>query len=106
MTLPPQSTEESGATGRRLDRLWSLRQGIRFGGGVDDGGGIVVRGIVARKERGQGVKRIACELGVHRQTVRRWLRLGSCAAVVSSTPHTSSPETHNNLPSHHLGVHF
>lgn len=33
--------------------------------------------MVARKERGEGVKRIARELGVDRKTVKRWLRLGS-----------------------------
>jgi transposase len=37
----------------------------------------LVREIVARKERGEGVKRIARELGVDRKTVKRWLRLGS-----------------------------
>ncbi len=36
-----------------------------------------VREIVARRERGAGVKRIARELGVDRKTVRRWLRLGT-----------------------------
>ena len=39
--------------------------------------GDLVREIVARKERGEGVKRIARELGVDRKTVRRWLRLGA-----------------------------
>ena len=39
--------------------------------------GDLVREIVARKERGEGVKRIARELGVNRKTVRRWLRLGA-----------------------------
>ena len=38
--------------------------------------GDLVREIVARKERGEGAKRIARELGVDRKTVRRWLRLG------------------------------
>ena len=38
--------------------------------------GDLVREIVARKERGEGVKGIARELGVDRKTVRRWLRLG------------------------------
>ena len=38
--------------------------------------GDLVREIVARKARGQGVKRIARELGVDRKTVKRWLRLG------------------------------
>jgi len=37
----------------------------------------LVREMVARRERGEGVKRIARELGVDRKTVRRWLRLGS-----------------------------
>jgi transposase-like protein len=35
---------------------------------------------VARKERGEGIKRIAGELGIDRKTVKRWLRLGSLAA--------------------------
>ena len=38
--------------------------------------GDLVREIVARKERGEGVKRTARELGVDPKTVRRWLRLG------------------------------
>jgi transposase len=33
--------------------------------------------MVARRERGEGVKRIARELGVDRKTVKRWLRLGA-----------------------------
>ena len=37
----------------------------------------LVREMVARKERGEGAKRIARELGVDRKTVKRWLRLGS-----------------------------
>jgi transposase len=37
----------------------------------------LVREMVARKERGEGVKRIARELGVDRKTVKRWLRVGS-----------------------------
>src|SRR5690348_16650404 len=36
-----------------------------------------VREMVARKERGEGVKRISRELGVDRKTVKRWLKLGS-----------------------------
>ncbi len=36
----------------------------------------LVREMVARKERGEGVKRIARELGVDRKTVKRWLKLG------------------------------
>ncbi len=40
-------------------------------------GADLVREIVARKERGEGAKRIARELGVDRKTVKRWLRLGS-----------------------------
>ena len=36
----------------------------------------MVREMVARRERGQGVKRIARELGVDRKTVKRWLKLG------------------------------
>ena len=38
--------------------------------------GDLVREMVARKARGEGVKRIARELGVDRKTVRRWLRVG------------------------------
>ena len=38
--------------------------------------GDLVREIVARKERGEGIKRIARGLGVDRKTVRRWLRVG------------------------------
>jgi hypothetical protein len=38
--------------------------------------GDLVREMVARKERGEGIKRIARELGVDRKTVRRWLRVG------------------------------
>ena len=40
-------------------------------------GADLVREMVARKERGEGAKRIARELGVDRKTVKRWLRLGS-----------------------------
>jgi len=39
-------------------------------------GADLVREMVARKERGEGAKRIARELGVDRKTVKRWLRLG------------------------------
>lgn len=38
--------------------------------------GDLVREMIARKERGAGIKRIARELGVDRKTVRRWLRQG------------------------------
>lgn len=40
-------------------------------------GADLVREMVARKERGEGAKRIARELGVDRKTVKRRLRLGS-----------------------------
>jgi IS30 family transposase len=40
--------------------------------------GDLVREMVARKERGAGIKRIARELGVDRKTVRRWLKVGGC----------------------------
>jgi len=40
-------------------------------------GADLVREIVARRERGEGVKQIARELGIDRKTVKRWLRLGS-----------------------------
>ena len=36
----------------------------------------LVREMVARRERGEGAKRIARELGVDRKTVRRWLQMG------------------------------
>ena len=36
----------------------------------------VAREIIVRTERGEGVKRIARELGVNRKTVQRWRRLG------------------------------
>ena len=36
----------------------------------------LVQEIVARKERGEGIKRIARELSVDRKTVKRWLGLG------------------------------
>jgi Homeodomain-like domain len=38
--------------------------------------GDLVREMMARKERGEGIKRIARELGVDRKTVRRWLKVG------------------------------
>ena len=40
-------------------------------------GAELVREMVARWARGEGVKRIARELGVDRKTVKRWLRLGA-----------------------------
>jgi transposase len=60
----------------RLDRVVSLP---RESGSAEERmlRGDLVREIVARKERGKGVKRIAHELGVDRKTVRRWPRLGS-----------------------------
>lgn len=59
----------------RLDRVVSLP---REPGSAEERmlRGELVREIVARKERGEGIKRIARELGVDRKTVRRWLRLG------------------------------
>jgi len=39
-------------------------------------GADLVREMVARKDRGEGAKRIARELGVDRKTVKRWLKLG------------------------------
>ena len=36
----------------------------------------LVREMIARRERGDGIKRIARELGVDRKTVKRWLKLG------------------------------
>jgi transposase len=58
------------------DRIVSLP---REAGAVEERmlGTELVREIMARKERGEGVKRIARELGVDRKTVTRWLRLGS-----------------------------
>jgi transposase len=40
-------------------------------------GAELVQEMVARRERGEGIKRIARELGVDRKTVKRWLRLGT-----------------------------
>ena len=40
-------------------------------------GAELVREMVARKQRGEGVKKIARELGVDRKTVKRWLKLGA-----------------------------
>ena len=37
----------------------------------------LVQEMVARRERGEGIKRIARELGVDRKTVKRWLKLGA-----------------------------
>jgi len=37
----------------------------------------LAREMVARRERGEGIKRIARELGVDRKTVKRWLKLGA-----------------------------
>jgi transposase len=61
--------------GERLDRVVSLP---RATGSVEEGmlRGDLVREIIARKERGEGIKQIARELGVDRKTVRRWLRVG------------------------------
>lgn len=39
-------------------------------------GADLVQEMVARRERGEGLKQIARELGVDRKTVRRWLKLG------------------------------
>ncbi|HEX8811633.1 MAG TPA: helix-turn-helix domain-containing protein [Terracidiphilus sp.] len=60
----------------RLDRIVSLPTPT---GAVEERmlAADLVREIVARRGRGEGVKRIARELGVDRKTVRRWLRLGS-----------------------------
>jgi transposase-like protein len=54
----------------------------------------LVREIVARKERGEGIKRIARELGVDRKTVRRWLdwAVGSrVGRALGGGPSISSP---------------
>jgi transposase len=40
-------------------------------------GADLVQEMVARRERGEGLKRIARELGIDRKTVKRWLRLGT-----------------------------
>jgi transposase-like protein len=37
----------------------------------------LVQEMIARRERGEGIKRIARELGVDRKTVKRWLKLGA-----------------------------
>jgi transposase len=39
-------------------------------------GADLVQEMVARRERGEGIKQIARELGVDRKTVKRWLKLG------------------------------
>ena len=36
----------------------------------------LVREIAARRDRGESTWHIASELGVHRKTIRRWLRIG------------------------------
>jgi transposase len=60
---------------RVSDRVVSLPS---ESGSVEEGmlKGDLVREMVARKERGEGIKRIARELEVERKTVRRWLRVG------------------------------
>lgn len=40
-------------------------------------GADLVSEMVARKDRGEGIKQIARELGVDRKTVKRWLRVGA-----------------------------
>jgi transposase len=40
-------------------------------------GAELVSEMVARKDRGEGIKQIARELGVDRKTVKRWLKLGA-----------------------------
>jgi len=40
-------------------------------------GAELVSEMVARKDRGEGIKQIARELGVGRKTVKRWLKLGA-----------------------------
>jgi transposase len=40
-------------------------------------GADLVQEMVARRERGEGLKRIARELGIDCKTVKRWLRLGT-----------------------------
>ena len=40
----------------------------------------LVREMIARRERGDGIKQIAREVGVDRKTVKRWLRLGGWQA--------------------------
>jgi hypothetical protein len=55
----------------RLDRVVSL---ARDSGSAEEQmlRGDLAQEIVARKERGKGVKRIAHEFGVDRKTVSRW----------------------------------
>src|ERR1700740_3429650 len=67
---------EKGAMEQELYRVASLPSGA---GSVEGRmlRGDLVREIVARKQRGEGIKRIARELGVDRKTVKRWLRLRS-----------------------------
>src|SRR5258708_23487298 len=40
-------------------------------------GADLVQQMMARRERGDGVKRIEREFGVDRKTIKRWLRLGN-----------------------------
>jgi len=74
-TPPSGSTEEKGAMEEALDRVVS--QPTEAGLAEERMlGADLVREMVTRKERGEGAKRIARELGVDRKTVKRWLRLG------------------------------
>src|SRR5215471_15796908 len=70
------SKEETGAMERVQDGVVSP---LNESGSAEERmlGAEMVREMVARRERGQGVKRIARELGVDRKTVKRWLRLGA-----------------------------
>jgi hypothetical protein len=47
-------------------------------GSAEEGmlGADLVSEMVARKDRGEGIKQIARKLGVDRKTVKRWLRVG------------------------------
>src|ERR1700687_5838863 len=74
-TPPSGSTEEKGAMEEAMNRVVS--QPTEAGLAEERMlGADLVREMVARKERGEGAKRIARELGVDRKTVKRWLRLG------------------------------
>jgi DNA-binding NarL/FixJ family response regulator len=58
----------------------------------------LVREIVARKERGEGVKRIARELGVDRKTVKRWLKRVFDLLYTSRTLDRADSQGHSPSP--------
>jgi hypothetical protein len=72
---PPRKQEDRGAMEEEREQVISPSTET---GLVEEGmlGQELVREMVARRERGDGIKRIARDLGVDRKTVKRWLRLG------------------------------